>query len=168
MSLKTGLQGSSKSTTHRLSIKRNWNTRQTGDHNNHRLPRGMWYYSGHNGQVCTKTLQTERETKAKLSHSSHSEWAVWHYAGLHLLGIKLDTQKHKSQSGNSWSDVKLNSMWDKGKRLSRNQIPKHNWYPSVSLTMLLELNDWLKSWTFNILGGRVWFKTETSYQHRFT
>lgn len=34
---------------------------------------------------------------------------------LHLLEIKSDTPKHKNQSGNSWSDIKFKSMWDKEK-----------------------------------------------------
>lgn len=45
-----------------------------------------------------------------------SHWvAVWHQVGLHLLGIKSDTLKHKNPPGNSWPSIKLNSMWDKGK-----------------------------------------------------
>lgn len=110
-----------------------------------------------------------RETKAKLNHSPPTEWAVWHEVGLHLLGIKFDTQKHKNQSGNSWSDIKFIQLHvGQGKGLPRNQTPKHNCYPSTSLTVLLNLNDLLKLWTSNIFEGRIWFKIETYFQHCFS
>lgn len=58
-------------------------------------------------------ITNRRETKAKLNPSPPTEGAVWHEVGLHLWGIKSDAQNHRNQSGNSWSDIKFNSMWDK-------------------------------------------------------
>lgn len=174
MSWKRGLQGSSKSsfelwiqtrTSYREKPEwgRDWLVARTTSEKVttwNVMPLGSQWPNRH------QNITDRRETKAKLNHSPPTEWAVWHEVGLHLLGIKSDTQKTQEPVRQQLVTHKIQLHVGQGKGLPRNQTPKHNCYPSTSLTMLLNRNNLLKLWPFNIFEGRIWFKLFLIYKTR--
>lgn len=145
---------------HRLSIKRNWNEEEADwwpELPQRRWPPGTWCHLGHNGPIGTKHYrQKGNQSQVKPLSSHWGSSLAW--SGATPVRNKIWYPKTQEPVRQQLVRHKIQLHVGQGKGLPRNQTPKHNCYPSTSLTMLLNLNDLWKLWPFNIFEGRIWFK----------